>query len=410
MHVASAIRQIKSRYRSLAPLMDERLRRQWAATEAQAYGWGGLSAVSDATGMSRNTIRKGMVELEVRKKKPKAVVQVRLRGPGGGRKCLTESDPGLLEALEFLVEPMSRGDPTSALRWTCKSTARLAEELTQQAHPIGAWTVGALLRAQGYSLQGNRKTKEGASHPDRNAQFEHINTMVKRLQQRGQPVISVDTKKKELVGQFKNGGREWQPKGEPEEVDVHDFPDPHLGKVIPYGVFDLSQNEGWVSVGIDHDTAQFAVQAIGRWWKKMGAKRYPDAKELLITADGGGSNGSRCRLWKVALQELAMRLGMPIHVCHFPPGTSKWNKIEHRMFSHITQNWRGRPLVSHDVIINLIANTTTQAGLKIRAELDRGIYPVGLKITDAELSGLSLKLANFHGDWNYTLLPLRKKT
>ncbi|TAM61088.1 MAG: ISAzo13 family transposase [Rhodanobacter sp.] len=410
MHVAAAIRQIKSRYRALAPLMDERMRRQWAATEAQTYGWGGLSAVSDATGMSRNTIRRGLAELEVRRKKPKAVVEGRLRREGGGRKRLTETDPGLLEALEFLVEPMSRGDPMSALRWTCKSTARLAEELTQQAHPIGPWTVGSLLRAQGYSLQSNRKTKEGTTHPDRNAQFEHINTMVKRLQQRGQPVISVDTKKKELIGPFKNGGREWQPKGEPEEVDVHDFPDPHLGKVIPYGVFDLSQNEGWVSVGIDHDTAQFAVQAIGRWWKKMGAKRYPDAKELLITADGGGSNGSRCRLWKVALQELAMRLGMPIHVCHFPPGTSKWNKIEHRMFSHITQNWRGRPLVSHDVIINLIANTTTQAGLKIRAELDRGIYPVGLKITDAELSGLRLKLANFHGDWNYTLLPLRKKT
>jgi len=312
----------------------------------------------------------------------------------------------LLEALEVLVEPTSRGDPQSALRWTCKSTARLAEELTRQSHPIGAWTVGALLRDAGYSLQSNRKTKEGATHPDRNAQFEHINTMVKRLQQRGQPVISVDTKKKELVGQFKNGGREWQPKGEPEEVDVHDFPDPRLGKVIPYGVFDLSKNEGWVSVGIDHDTAQFAVQAIGRWWKKMGAKRYPDAKELLITADGGGSNGSRCRLWKVALQELAVRLGMPIHVCHFPPGTSKWNKIEHRMLSHITQNWRGRPLISHEVIINLIANTTTQAGLKIRAELDRGIYPIGLKITDAELTGLNLKLAKFHGDWNYTLLPL----
>lgn len=389
--------------------MDERMRRQWAATEAQTYGWGGLSAVSDATGMSRNTIRRGVAELEMRKSKPKAVVPTRLRGPGGGRKRLTESDPGLLQALEGLVEPMSRGDPMSALRWTCKSTARLAEELTRQAHPIGAWSVGALLRKAGYSLQSNRKTKEGATHPDRNAQFEYINTMVKRLQQRGQPVISVDTKKKELVGQFKNAGREWHPQGEPEEVDVHDFPDPQLGKVIPYGVFDLSKNEGWVSVGIDHDTAQFAVQAIGRWWKKMGAKRYPDAKELLITADGGGSNGSRCRLWKVALQELAVRLEIPIHVCHFPPGTSKWNKIEHRMFCHITQNWRGRPLVSHDVIINLIANTTTQAGLKIRAELDRGIYPTGLKITDAELTRLNLKLADFHGDWNYTLLPLRKK-
>ena len=386
------------------------MRRQWAATEAQTYGWGGLSAVSIATGMSRNTIRKGLAELAVCKKNPKAGVDACLRRKGGGRKCLTESDPGLLEALEQLVEPMSRGDPQSPLRWTCKSTTRLAEELTRQAHPIGPWTVGALLKAAGYSLQSNRKTKEGGSHPDRNTQFEHINTTVKRFQQRGQPVISVDTKKKELVGQFKNGGREWRPKGEPEEVDVHDFPDPKLGKVIPYGVFDLSQNEGWVSVGIDHDTAQFAVQAIGRWWQKMGTKRYPHAKELLITADGGGSNGSRCRLWKVALQELAVRLGMSIHVCHFPPGTSKWNKIEHRMFCHITQNWRGRPLVSHEVIINLIANTTTQAGLKIRAELDRGNYPIGIKITDAELSGLNLKLAKFHGDWNYTLLPQRKKT
>ena len=385
--------------------MDERMRRQWAATEAQTYGWGGLSAVSDATGMSRNTIRKGMAELAARKKNPKAVVEAGLRRKGGGRKRLTESDPGLLEALECLVEPMSRGDPQSALRWTCKSTARLAEELTRQAHPIGAWTVGALLRAADYSLQSNRKTKEGATHPDRNAQFEYINTMVQRFQQRGQPVISVDTKKKELVGQFKNGGREWQRKGEPDEVDVHDFPDPQLGKVIPYGVFDLSKNEGWVSVGIDHDTAQFAVQAIGRWWKKMGAKRYPDAKELLITADGGGSNGSRCRLWKVALQGLAVRLGMPIHVCHFPPGTSKWNKIEHRMFSHITQNWRGRPLVSHDVIINLIANTTTQAGLKIRAALDPQRYSTGEKVSRAELERVHWTPAPFHGDWNYVIAP-----
>ena len=390
--------------------MDERMRRQWAASEAQTYGWGGLSAVSDVTGMSRNTIRRGMAELEIRKNKPKEAVESRLRRKGGGRKSLIETDPGLLQALELLVEPMSRGDPMSALRWTCKSTTRLAQELTLQAHPIGAWTVGALLRADGYSLQSNRKTKEGATHPVRNAQFEHINTMVKRLQRRGQPVISVDTKKKELVGQYKNAGREWRPKGEPEEVDVHDFPDPNLGKVIPYGVFDLSQNEGWVSVGIDHDTAQFAVQAIGRWWKKMGAKRYPAARELLITADGGGSNGSRCRLWKVALQELALRLGLPIHVCHFPPGTSKWNKIEHRMFCHITQNWRGQPLVSHEVIINLIANTTTQTGLRIRAELDRRIYPIGLKVTDAELSGLNLKLDKFHGNWNYTLLPLQKKS
>jgi hypothetical protein len=409
MHDASALRQIKTRYGSLAPLMDERMRRQWAATEAQTYGWGGLSAVSIATGMSRNTIRKGLAELAKRKKNPRAKVVSGLRRKGGGRKLLTVSDPGLSAALEQLVEPLSRGDPMSPLRWTCKSTTHLAGELTRQGHPISPWTVGSVLKTAGYSLQSNRKTKEGASHPDRNAQFEYINTTVQRFQQRGQPVISVDTKKKELVGQFKNGGREWHPKGEPEEVDVHDFPDPELGKVIPYGVFDLSENEGWVSVGIDHDTAQFAVQAIGRWWKKMGSKRYPHAKELLITADGGGSNGSRCRLWKVALQDFADRMGMPIHVCHFPPGTSKWNKIEHRMFCHITQNWRGRPLISHEVIVNLIANTTTQAGLKIRAELDRGNYPTGIKITDAELKALNLKLGKFHGEWNYALHPLRKR-
>jgi hypothetical protein len=266
-----------------------------------------------------------------------------------------------------------------------------------------------LLKAAGYSLQSNRKTKEGGSHPDRNEQFMHINTMVKAFQRRGQPVISVDTKKKELVGQFKNGGREWQPKGEPEEVNVYDFVDRDLGKAIPYGVFDLSKNEGWVSVGIDHDTAQFAVQAIGRWWKKMGSKHYPNAKELLIMADGGGSNGSRCRLWKVALQDFATQSGMSIHVCHFPPGTSKWNKIEHRMFCHITKNWRGRPLVSHEVIINLIANTTTDAGLKIRAELDRRKYPTGIKISDAELNELNLRMEKFHGDWNYALLPQRNK-
>lgn len=409
MQDAAALRQIKSRYRSLGPLMDERLRRQWAATEAQAYGRGGLSAVSSATGMSRNTIRKGLAELAARKRNPKVAVTARLRKAGGGRKRLTETDLGLADALEQLVEPTSRGDPTSPLRWTCKSTVNLAEILTHQGHPIGAWTVGNLLKQAGYSLQSNRKTKEGGSHPDRNAQFEYINATVRQFQRRGQPVISVDTKKKELVGPFKNGGREWQPKGEPEEVLVHDFVDEQLGKVIPYGVFDLSLNEGWVSVGIDHDTAQFAVQSIGRWWRKMGAKRYPQARELLITADGGGSNGSRCRLWKVALQELATRLGLPIHVRHFPPGTSKWNKIEHRMFSHITQNWRGRPLVSHEVIINLIANTKTQAGLRIRTELDRGNYPTGIKISDTELNALNLKQSQFHGDWNYALLPRPNK-
>ena len=410
MQISSAIEQIESKYRSLASLLDERARRHWAATEARAYGWGGVSAVSDATGMALNTIRKGLAELAAQGDSPDTEVTARLRKPGGGRKRLSETDPGLGKELDRLVAPLTRGDPMSPLRWTCKSTSHLARELTRQAHPVSARAVAQLLNAAGYSLQGNRKTLEGTGHPDRNAQFEYINAMVKRFQQRGQPVISVDTKKKELVGPYKNHGREWQPKGEPERVDIHDFPDPELGKVIPYGVFDMSRNEGWVSVGIDHDTAQFAVQAIGRWWHKMGAKRYPQASALMITADGGGSNGSRCRLWKVALQSLSVRLGMPIHVCHFPPGTSKWNKIEHRMFSHITQNWRGRPLISHEVIVNLIANTTTQAGLKIRAELDRGKYPTGIKITDAELASLNLKPAHFHGDWNYAVLPKRSKS
>ena len=402
------LRAIEAKYRSLSVLMDERMRRQWAAAESRAYGWGGVRAVSSVIGMSPNTIRKGLAELSVRDEDPDAPVEAGLRRKGAGRKRSTETDPELLQTLESLVEPMSRGDPESALRWTCKSTTLLAQELTRHRHPVSPRTVGRLLNESGYSLQSNRKTLEGESHPDRNAQFEFINASVKRFQQRGQPVISVDTKKKELVGAFKNGGREWQPKGEPEEVKVHDFLDPDLGKAIPYGVYDLSENQGWVSVGIDHDTARFATEAIRRWWTKMGSKRYRDARELLITADGGGSNGSRCRLWKVALQELAIKLAMPIHVCHFPPGTSKWNKIEHRMFSHITRNWRGRPLVSHEVIIQLIANTTTQAGLKIRAALDTGHYPTGLSVTDAELAALNLKRADFHGEWNYTLLPPRR--
>jgi hypothetical protein len=304
---------------------------------------------------------------------------------------------------------MTRGDPMSPLRWTCKSTTQLASELTRQGHPASARTVGRLLKATGYSLQGNRKAKEGADHPDRNAQFEHINAAVMRFQRRGQPVISVDTKKKELVGEFRNGGREWQRKGEPVEVRVHDFMDKELGKAIPYGIYDVTKNEGWVSVGIDHDTARFAAETIHRWWKKMGSKRHRGARELLITADGGGSNGSRCRLWKIALQDLADQLEMPVHVCHFPPGTSKWNKIEHRMFCHITQNWRGRPLVSHEIIINLIANTATTQGLQIQAELDTASYPTGIKVTDEELAAVRLKPSKFHSEWNYRILPSRKK-
>ena len=409
MQEEAALLAIESRYRSLSVLMDERMRRQWAAAESRAYGWGGVRAVGSVIGMSPNTIRKGLEELAVRDENPEAPLEPNLRKAGAGRKRHTEADPQLLQALESLVEPTTRGDPESPLRWTLKSTTQLAQELTRQKHPVSPRTVGRLLNDLEYSLQGNRKTLEGSAHPDRNAQFEYINASVKRFQQRGQPVISVDTKKKELVGTFKNGGREWQPKGEPEKVKVHDFLDVELGKAIPYGVYDISENQGWVSVGIDHDTARFAAEAIARWWKKMGSKRYSDAKELLITADGGGSNGSRCRLWKVALQELATKLDMPLHVRHFPPGTSKWNKIEHRMFSHITRNWRGRPLVSHEVIINLIANTTTRTGLKIRAALDTGIYPTGITVTDEELAALNLKRADFHGEWNYKLLPIQKK-
>lgn len=409
MQHEATLQKIGAKYRLLAPMLDERVRRQWAAAEAQACGWGGLSTVSTAIGMSPNTIRKGLNELAARAKHPQAPVERRLRRKGGGRKRQTEVDADLLETLEGLVEPGTRGDPQSLLRWTCKSTTHLAEELDRLGHPASPRTVGRLLHAAGYSLQSNRKTKEGESHPDRNAQFNYIHETARAFQQRGQPVISVDTKKKELVGVFKNAGREWRPKGEPESVQVHDFMNPELGKAIPYGVYDINENQGWVSVGIDHDTARFAAEAIRRWWKKMGARRYHDARELLITADGGGSNGSRCRLWKVALQELAAHLEIPIRVCHFPPGTSKWNKIEHRMFCHITQNWRGRPLVSHQVIVQLIANTSTKAGLKIRAELDTGSYPAGIKVTEAELAGLNLKRARFHGDWNYTLLPSRKK-
>lgn len=398
--------QILFKYNALAPLMDERMRRQCAATEAKSYGRGGLHAVSTAIKMSPNTIRKGIQEIVHREKNPQDEIESRIRRPGGGRKRSVVSDPKLSQELKRLVEPMTRGDPMSPLLWTCLSTTNLSEALTQQGHSVSPRTVGRLLNEEGYSLQSNRKTKEGTSHPDRNEQFEYINAMVKKFQRNNQPVISVDTKKKELIGEFRNAGKEWRPKGEPESVQVHDFIDKELGKVIPYGVFDVSENKGWVSVGIDHDTAHFAAEAIRRWWKKMGVKRYRNAKQLLITADGGGSNGSRSRLWKIALQELATQLRIPIYVCHFPPGTSKWNKIEHRMFCHITQNWRGRPLVSHEVIIQLIANTTTATGLEILAELDDGIYPTGIKVSDEEIASLKIKKAKFHGDWNYSLHPI----
>jgi hypothetical protein len=388
--------------------MDERGRRQWAAAEARELGWGGVTAVAHATGLSRTTITAGRRELELPARQRSAEA-ARVRRPGGGRQRLTETDPGLVAALEALIEPATRGDPESPLCWTCKSTRRLADELTRQHHPISTNSVAALLRQAGYSLQANRKTREGASHPDRNAQFEHINASVRRFHDRGLPAISVDTKKKELVGDFKNAGREWQPQGEPEAVRVHDFMDKKLGKAIPYGVYDILNNQGWVSVGIDHDTARFAANSIRTWWEQMGRRRFPQAKRLLITADGGGSNSHRSRLWKVSLQDLADDLDLELVVCHFPPGTSKWNKIEHRLFSFITQNWRGRPLVSHQAVVNLIAATTTKAGLVVKAALDNRTYETGVKVADEELARLRLTPHSFHGEWNYTLSPRRKK-
>ena len=407
MQDAQTIRRIRRKYRALRVEMDERGRRQWAAVEARELGWGGVTTVAHATGLSRTTITAGLRELGLPARQ-RAAEAARVRRPGGGRRPLTETDPGLMAALEALIEPATRGDPESPLRWTCKSTRRLADELTHGHHPVSVNTVAALLRQAGYSLQANRKTREGASHPDRNAQFEHINTSVRSCHDGGQPAISVDAKKKELVGDFKNAGREWHPRGEPEEVRVHDFMDKTLGKAIPYGVYDILNNQGWVSVGIDHDTAQFAVNSIRTWWKKMGRRRFPRARQLLITADGGGSNSHRSRLWKVSLQKLADELGLKLVVCHFPPGTSKWNKIEHRLFSFITQNWRGRPLVSHQAVVNLIAATTTKTGLVVKAALDNHTYDTGVKVTDEEVARLRLAPHPFHGEWNYTLFPRRK--
>jgi len=388
----------------MLPLLDERSRRQWAATEALAYGYGGRRNVSLATGIAPNTISKAIKELRERRLHPKRSIPARLRREGGGRKAQEQKDQGLRAALDLLVAPATRGDPLRVLCWSSKSTSHLARALSTQKHPVCARTVARILKQAGYSLQANRKAKEGSAHPDRDAQFEYINAQALCFMSEGQPVISVDTKKKELVGAFKNNGREWQPKGRPIEVRVHDFMDKQ-GKAIPYGVYDVSRNEGWVSVGIDHDTAQFAAQAIWRWWAKMGKAHYKRASKILIMADGGGSNASRSRLWKVALQGLAQRLGFRVHVCHFPPGTSKWNKIEHRMFSHITLNWRGRPLISHEVIVNLIANTTTSTGLKINAGMDTNRYPTGLKVSDEIFKSLNVRGEKFHADWNYSLPP-----
>jgi hypothetical protein len=397
---------IRAKFEAMKPVMDERTRRLWAATEARAIGRGGITRVSQATGISHVTIRAGLSQLE-RAAGPDAAhaTTSRVRRPGGGRKALTHHDPSLLTALESLVEPLTRGDPQSPLRWTCKSTAELATELNARGHAVSPRTINTLPARLGYSLQSNRKTREGGTHPDRNAQFEHINAKAKSFMKAGQPVVSVDAKKKELIGDFKNGGREWQPKGKPEGVRVHDFIDPKLGKAIPYGVYDLAANLGWVSVGVDHDTAEFAVATLRRWWEQLGGGMYPGAKRLLVTADGGGSNGSRCRLWKLKLQEFADESGLRITVCHFPPGTSKWNKIEHRMFCHITQNWRGRPLVDLECVVNLIGSTTTETGLEIRAELDTKAYPLGRLVKQQEMESLSIKADEFHGEWNYTIRP-----
>ncbi len=394
---------IRKRFTSLSPHLSERERRLFAATEARAAGYGGIAAASAATGVAVSTIGRGLKELT-------ALDQLgpdRVRRPGGGRKLLVEKDATLLDDLLALVEPSERGDPMSPLRWTCKSLSQLAAALVAQGHRVGRTVVGELLHKQKFSLQANRKTREGDGHPDRDAQFVHVNSSVKAALAAGQPVISVDTKKKELVGDFKNAGRVWRPQGEPEEVRVHDFLIKELGRAVPYGIYDLAANAGWVSVGMNHDTAAFAVQTIRRWWAEIGSTRYPNATRLVITADGGGSNGSRVRLWKRELQRLADELGIDIVVHHLPPGTSKWNKVEHRLFSFITMNWKARPLVSYRVIVDLISATTTETGLTVRCELDSADYPKGIIVSDQEMDALNISRDAFHGEWNYTLQPTK---
>jgi len=398
---------LQRKYELLHPRLDERSLRLCAAADAIARGRGGPSVVAKASGLSRTTIYAGMNDIDQIPGLPVAPVKVasRIRQPGAGRKPLAESNPDLLRDLDKLVDPLTRGDPESPLRWTCKSTTKLANELRAQGHQVSQRSVWTLLSQLGYSMQSNRKTREGSKHADRDAQFHYIADKVHTFQQYGFPIISVDTKKKELIGRFKNPGREWHRKGQPEEVNVHDFVDKKLGKIVPYGVYDVTHNQGWVSVGINHDTAEFAVATIRRWWKSMGSGLYPKATQLLITADGGGSNGSRVRLWKSELQRLAKELNMTIHVCHFPPGTSKWNKIEHCMFCHISENWRGRPLESRAIVVNLIANTRTEKGLTIQAEIDETFYSTGIKIPDKELAELAIVRDEFHGEWNYKIFP-----
>jgi hypothetical protein len=406
---SAIIDSLRRKFNRLRAELDERGCRFWAASEALELGYGGIKAVAQATGLGERTVRRGCEQL--RQEEPvSGAGGRRIRGLGGGRKPLTVSDLNLVAALEALVEPTTRGDPMSPLRWTCKSTRQLAQALTAQGHPVSHTKVAELLEDLDYSLQSTRKTLEGTSHPDRDAQFRYINRCVKVFQRAGQPVISVDAKKKELVGPFANRGREYQAKGQPERVRTHDFADKELGKVCPYGVYDLTDHRGWVSVGVDHDTAQFAVESIRRWWRQMGQGCYPHAQAVLITADGGGSNASRNRLWKVELQKLADETGLAIYVRHFPPGTSKWNKIEHRMFCHITENWRGRPLINHEVIVNLIGNTTTATGLTIQAALDNNTYPIGIAVSDQDLRAVNLIPAKFHGkDWNYAIKPQQQK-
>ena len=404
---AQQLKLVEAKYQVLAGRFDEATLRLWAAVEARSLGHGGVSLVARAVGMSRTTIHAGLAEIgQAGGKAPVPALPLgRVRAAGGGRKKLTQLDASLLGDLDALVEPTARGNPSSPLRWTCKSTARLAAQLKAQGHRVSPRSVHTLLRELGYRLQSLRKSREGSQQPDRDAQFRHIAAKVSSQQRRRQPVISVDAKKKELIGDFKNAGREWQPAGEPEAVRVHDFIDAQLGKVAPYGVYDVTANEGWVSVGIDHDTAEFAVESIRRWWREMGQPLYPKAKRLLITADCGGSNGYRLRLWRTQLQQLADDIGLTLEVCHFPPGTSKWNKIEHRMFCHITQNWRGRPLLSRETVVNLIGSVTTAQGLRVQAALDENSYEAGIQVSDEELAAVHIERDEFHGEWNYRIRP-----
>jgi len=393
--------QLQAKLARVWPLLDERTRRIMAANEARSLGRGGISLVSRACALSRKAITKGIKEIEAEAVLPPG----RIRKPGGGRKKITDHDPRLVDALERLIDPDERGDPETPLRWTCKSTRMLAEQLTRRKHRISHMKVAHLLHAQGYSLQSNRKTEEGRDHPDRDAQFRYINAQVKRAMAKGTPVISVDTKKKELVGNYANGGQQWRPEKRPLRVHGHDFPDPDVPRAYPYGVYDIDRNRGFVNVGTDHDTAAFAVASIRGWWRHEGRRIYPATKDLLITADGGGSNGSRLRLWKLELQVLADETRLSIAVCHFPPGTSKWNKIEHRLFSFISSNWRGEPLRDYETIVNLISRTATAKGLKVTCRLDRRKYPTGRKVTDEEMQKVNLERGKFHGDWNYVIRP-----